>query len=66
MADEIIVYHVGMLSVKISTKIFLQYPEEHESNRAATALLVVLDRKWRDQCSEAVQIIYFSHSSWVA
>ena len=45
---------------------FLQYPEGHESSRAATALLVRLDRKRRNRWSEAVQNIDFSHSSWVA
>ena len=42
---------------------FLQYPEGHESSRAATALLARLDRKRRDQWSEAVQNIDFSQSS---
>ena len=45
---------------------FLQHPEGHESKRAATALLIRLDRKWRDRWSEAVQNIDFSHSSRVA
>ena len=45
---------------------FLQYPEGHESSRAATALLSRLDRKWRNRWSEAVQNIDFSHSSRVA
>ena len=45
---------------------FLQYPEGHESSRAATALLVRLDRKRRDRWFEAVQNIDFSHSSRVA
>ena len=45
---------------------FLQYPEGHESSRAATALLARLDRKRRDRWSEAVQNINFSHTSRVA
>ena len=45
---------------------FLQYPEGHESSRAATALLARLDRKRRDRWSETVQNIDFSHSSRVA
>ena len=44
----------------------LQYPEGHEFSRAATAMLARLDRKRRDQWSEAVQNIDFSHSSRVA
>ena len=44
----------------------LQYPEGHESSRAATALLARLDRKWRNRWSEDVQNIDFSHSSRVA
>ena len=47
-------------------KTFLQYPEGHESSRAATALLARLDRKRRDRWSEAVRNIDFSHSSRVA
>ena len=46
-------------------QIFLQCLEGHESSRAATALLVRLDTKWRDQWSEAVQNIDL-HSSQVA
>ena len=42
---------------------FLQYPEGHESSRAATALL---DKKRRNRWSQAVQNIDFSHSSRVA
>ena len=42
---------------------FLQYPEGHGSSRAATALLARLDRKRRNQWSEAVQNFDFSHSS---
>ena len=42
---------------------FLQYPEVHECSRAATALLARLDRKRRDQWSEAVHNIDFSHSN---
>ena len=45
---------------------FLQYPEGHESSRAAAALLARLDRKRRNRWSEAVQNIDFSHSSRVA
>ena len=45
---------------------FLQYPERHESNRAATALFARLDSKRRNRWSEAVQNIDFSHSSRVA
>ena len=45
---------------------FLQYPEGHGSSRAATALLARLGRKRRDQWSEAVQNINFSHSSRVS
>ena len=45
---------------------FLQYPEGHESSRAATALLARLDRKRRDRRSEAVRNINFSHSSRLA
>ena len=45
---------------------FLQYPEGHESSRAATALLARLDRKRRNRWSEAVHKINFSHSSRVA
>ena len=42
---------------------FLQSPEGRDSNRAATALLLRLDKKRRDRWSEAVQTIDFSHSS---
>ena len=66
MANKIIVYHVGMSSVKTSTKTFLQYPEGHKSSRAATPLLARCDKKWRNWCSEAVQNIDFSYSSRVA
>ena len=45
---------------------FLQYPEGHEFNRAATALLARLDRKRRNRWFEAVQNIDFSYSSRVA
>ena len=45
---------------------FLQYPEGHESSRAATALFAKLDKKRRNRWSEAVQNIDFSHSSLVA
>ena len=45
---------------------FLQYPERHESSRAATALLARLHRKRRNRRSEAVQNIDFSHSRRVA
>ena len=44
-------------------KTFLQSPQGDDSNLAATALLAKLDRKRRDQQSEAVQSIDFSHSS---
>ena len=43
--------------------IFLQLPEGSNSNRAATALLLRLDKKRRDRWSEAVQTIDFLHSS---
>ena len=42
---------------------FLQSPEGSDSNRAALALLLRLDKKPRHQWSEAVQTIDFSHSS---
>ena len=42
---------------------FLQSPEGSDSNGAATALLLRLDKKRRDRWSEAVQTIDFSHSS---
>ena len=42
---------------------FLQSPEGSNSNRAATALLLRLDKKRRDRWSEGVQTINFSHSS---
>ena len=42
---------------------FLQSPEGNDSNRAATALLLRLDKKRRDRWSEAIQTIDFSHSS---
>ena len=41
----------------------LQSPEGSDSNGFATALLLRLDKKCRDQWSEAVQTIDFSHSS---
>ena len=44
-------------------KTFLQSPQGDESSLAATALLAKLDRKRRDQWSEAVRSIDFSHSS---
>ena len=44
-------------------KTFLQSPQIDDSSLAATALLAKLDRKRRDQWSEAVQSIDFSHSS---
>ena len=65
VADKIIVYHVGMPSVKTSTK-HSCYPEGHDSSRADTALLARLDRKRRDRWSETVQNIDFSHFSGVA
>ena len=42
---------------------FLQSPQGDNSSLAATALLAKLDRKRRDQWSEAVWRIDFSHSS---
>ena len=42
---------------------FLESPEGSDSNRAATALLLRLDKKCRDRWCEAVQTIDFSHSS---
>ena len=42
---------------------FLQSPEESDSNRVATTLLLRLDKKCRDRWFEAVQTIDFSHSS---
>ena len=42
---------------------FLQSPEGSDSNRAAAALLVRLDKKRRNRWSDAVQTIDFSHSS---
>ena len=44
-------------------RIFLQWPEGSDSNRAATALLLRLDKKRRDRWFEAVQTIHLSHSS---
>ena len=44
-------------------KTFLQSPQGDDSSLAATALLAKLDRKRRDQWSEAVRSIDFSHSS---
>ena len=44
-------------------KTFLQSPQGYDSSLAATALLAKLDRKRRDQWSEAVRSIDFSHSS---
>ena len=44
----------------------MQYPEEHESSRGATALFARLDWKRRNRWSEAVQNIDCSHSSRVA
>ena len=41
----------------------LQSPERSNSNGSATVLLLWLDKKCRDQWSEAVQTIDFSHSS---
>ena len=40
-----------------------QFPQEDNSNLAATALLAKLDRKRRNRWSEAVRSIDFSHSS---
>ena len=42
---------------------FLKSPEGSDSNGAATALLLGLDKKRRDRWSEPVQIIDFSHNS---
>ena len=42
---------------------FLQSPQRDDSSLVATALLAKLDRKRRDQWSEGVQSIDFSHSS---
>ena len=42
---------------------FLQSPEGSDFNRAATALLLRLNKKRRDRWSEAVQTIDFLHSS---
>ena len=42
---------------------FLQSPEGSDSNGATTSLLLTLDKKRRDQWSEAIQTIDFSHSS---
>ena len=44
-------------------KTFLESPQGDDPSLAATALLSKLDRKRRDQWSEAVQSIDFSHSS---
>ena len=44
-------------------KTFLQSSQGDDSSLAATALLSKLDRKQRDQWSEAVRSIDFSHSS---
>ena len=44
-------------------KTFLQSPQGDDSSLAATALLAKLDRNRRDQWSEAVRSIDFSHSS---
>ena len=44
-------------------KTFLQSSQGDDSSLAATALLAKLDRKRRDQWSEAVRSIDFSHSS---
>ena len=41
--------------------VFLQSPEGSDSNGAATALLLRLDKKRRDRWSEAVQTIDFLH-----
>ena len=41
---------------------FLQSPEGSDSNRAASSLLLRLDKKRRDGWSEVVQTIDFSHS----
>ena len=44
-------------------KTFQQSPQGDESSLAATALFAKLDKKWRNQWSEAVRSIDFSHSS---
>ena len=44
-------------------KTFLQSPQGDDSSLAATALLAKLDRKRRNQWSEAVLSIDFAHSS---
>ena len=63
---EITIFRVGMQSVNPSIKFFCSLLRERtlaSSSLAATALLVKLDRKRRDQWSEAVPSIEFSHSS---
>ena len=47
-------------------KTFLQSPQGDDSSLAAIALLAKIDRKRRDQWSEAVRSIDFSHSSRIA
>ena len=42
---------------------FLQLPKGSNSNKAATSLLLQLDKKCKDRWSEAAQTIDFSHSS---
>ena len=46
-----------------SYRTFLQSIQGDNSSLAASALLAKLDRKLRDQCSEAVESIDFSYSS---
>ena len=60
---EITIFRVGMQSVNPSIKTFLQSPQGDDSSLAVTALLAKLDRKRRDQWSEAVWSIDFSHFS---
>ena len=56
-------FRVGMQSVNPSIKPFCSLLRETTQAWAATALLAKLDRKQRDQWSEAVWSIDFSHSS---
>ena len=56
-------FRVGMQSVNPSIKPFCSLLRETTQAWAATALLAKLDRKQRDQWSEAVRSIDFSHSS---
>ena len=66
VADQIIIYRVGLLSLKTYTK--------HSCNTPKGTTLPELLRLWLpsltgngwDRWSEAVQNIDFSHSSWIA